>query len=72
VAGDNLCDQQITARACYQIKRKDGPDADGYQRLSCPATGKHPGLICPLRAGSLSPRDGRPKVLQPPQEPPGI
>jgi hypothetical protein len=38
VAGDSLYDQQITARACYQLKRKDGPDADGYQRLSCPAT----------------------------------
>ncbi len=68
----DLYDQQITARACYQLKHKDGPDADGYQRLSCPATGKHPALICPLRAGSLSPRDGRPKVLQPPQEPPRI
>jgi hypothetical protein len=68
----DLYDQQIAARACYQLKHKDGPDADGYQRLSCPATGKHPGLICPLRAGSLSPRDGRPKVLQPPQEPPRL
>ena len=54
----------------YQLKRKDGPDADGYQRLSCPAAGKHPGLICPLRQASLSPRDGRAKVLQPPPEPP--
>ena len=43
----------------YQLKRKDGPDADGYQRLSCPALGGHPGLICPLRQASLSPRDGR-------------
>jgi len=67
-----LYDQQITARACYQLKRKDGPDADGYQRLSCPAVGGHPGLICPLRHASLSPRDGRPKVLQPPQEPPRL
>ena len=65
-----LYDQQITARACYQLKRKDGPDADGYQRLSCPATGGHPGLTCPLRPASTAPRDGRPKVLQPPQEPP--
>ena len=56
----------------YQLKRKDGPDADGYQRLSCPAAGKHPGLICPLRQASLSPRDGRAKVLQPPPEPPRI
>ena len=54
----DLYGQQITARACYQLKRKDGPDADGYQRLSCPAAGKHPGLICPLRQASLSPRDG--------------
>ena len=54
----------------YQLKRKDGPDADGYQRLSCPATGKHPGLICPLRQASQTPRDGRAKVLQPPPEPP--
>src|ERR1019366_6306896 len=33
-------DQQITARCPYQLKHKDGPDADGYQRLSCPAAGK--------------------------------
>jgi hypothetical protein len=68
----DLYDQQITARACYQLKRKDGPDADGYQRLSCPAAGKHPRLICPLRQASLTPRDGRAKVLQPPPEPPRI
>ena len=65
----DLYDQQIAARCPYQLKHKDGPDADGYQRLSCPAAGHHPGLICPLRQGSLSPRDGRPKVLQPPDEP---
>jgi hypothetical protein len=28
--------------------------------------------MCPLRKASLSPRDGRPKVLQPPEEPPKI
>jgi hypothetical protein len=67
-----LYHQQITARACYQLKRKDGPDADGYRRLSCPATGGHPGLMCPLRPASLTPRDGRPKVLQPPQELPRL
>jgi hypothetical protein len=65
-------DTQIAGRAPYQLKRKDGPDADGYQRLSCPALGGHPGLMCPLRQASLSPRDGRPKVLQPPEEPPKI
>lgn len=65
-------DARIAARAAYQLKRKDGPDADGYERLSCPATGGHPGLMCPLRELSLSPRDGRAKVLQPPAEPPKI
>ena len=68
----DLYDQQITARCPYQLKRKDGPDADGYQRPSCPAAGHHPGLICPLRQASLTPRDGRPKVLQPPPEPPRL
>ena len=67
-----LYDQQIAARAPYQLKRKDGPDADGYQRLSCPALGTHPGLMCPLRQDSLTPRDGRAKVFQPPPEPPRI
>jgi hypothetical protein len=64
-----LYQKQIAARAAYRLKRKDGPDTDGYQRLSCPALGNHPGLMCPLRETSLSPRDGRPKVLQPPVEP---
>jgi hypothetical protein len=71
ITGD-LYDQQIAARRPYQLKHKDGPDADGYQRLSCPATGTHPGLICPLRPTSLTPRDGRAKALQPPAEPPKI
>jgi hypothetical protein len=68
----DLYDQQIAARRPYQLKRKDGPDTDGYQRLTCPALGRHPALMCPLRAGSLSPRDGRAKALQPPPEPPRI
>jgi len=37
-----------------------------------PATGHHPPLICPLRQDSLTPRDGRAKVFQPPPEPPRI
>jgi hypothetical protein len=63
---------QIAARTPYQLKRKDRPDTDGYERRSCPAPGGHPRLMCPLRKASLSPRDGRPKVLQPPEEPPKI
>ena len=66
------CTAQIAARTPYQLKRKDRPDADGYERRSCPALGGHPRLMCPLRKASLSPRDGRPKVLQPPEEPPKI
>ena len=68
----DLYDQQITARRPYQLKRKDGPDTDGYQRLSCPAVVTRPRLICPLRQASLTPRDGRAKILQPPPEPPRI
>jgi hypothetical protein len=63
---------RIAARAPYRLKRKDGPDPDGYQRLSCPATGNHPGIICPLREASLTPRDGRMKVLHPPEDPPRL
>jgi hypothetical protein len=67
-----LYDQQIAARCPYRLHRKDGPGTDGYQRLTCPALGRHPALMCPLRAGSLSPRDGRAKAHQPPAEPPRI
>jgi hypothetical protein len=63
---------RIAARRPYRLKRKQGPDPDGYERLACPATGHHPGLMCPLRAASLQPRDGRPKVTDPPTEPPKI
>ena len=49
--GRDLYGQQITARAACQLKRKEGPDADGYQRLSCPATGTRPGLIYPAAPG---------------------
>ena len=47
----DLYGQQIAARCPYQLHRKDGPDTDGYQRLTCPALGRHPALMCPLRAG---------------------
>ena len=63
---------RINARAPYALKRKDGPDGDGYERLCCPALGDHPGLMCPLREGSLTPRDGRMKVLDPPADPPKL
>ena len=37
-----LYDHQITARTAYQLKRKDGPDTDGYERRSCPALAPTP------------------------------
>ena len=58
----DLYDQQITARACYQLKRKDGPDADGYQRLSCPAAGTPPRADLPAAPGlAVTPRRARPR-----------
>lgn len=63
---------RIEARRPYALKRKDGPDTDGYERLACPALGGHPGLMCPLRNASLTPRDGRMKVLDPPSDPPKV
>ena len=63
---------RIAARSPYRLRPKDGPDDDGYQRLSCPAAGSHPRLICPLRQSSLSPRDGRAKVPDPPADPPRV
>jgi hypothetical protein len=63
---------RIASRAPYRLKPKDRPDHDGYQRLSCPAAGSRPALICPLRQASLSPRDGRAKVLDPPADPPRV
>jgi hypothetical protein len=63
---------RIAARSPYRLRPKDRPDDDGYQRLSCPAAGSHPRLICPLRQSSLSPRDGRAKVLEPPADPPRV
>jgi hypothetical protein len=67
---DDLYDKRIAARSEYRLKKKDGPDADGYERLSCPASGPAPRLSCPLRPGSELPRDGRTPVLLPPDEPP--
>ena len=68
----DACTARVSARTPYQLRHKDGPDTDGYQRLSCPATGSHPALICPLREASLTPRDGRPKISGPPDDPPKV
>jgi hypothetical protein len=61
---------RISARASWRLVRKEGPDADGYQRFACPAQGEHPHLCCPLRpqANAL----GQVPVLSPPPEPPKV
>jgi hypothetical protein len=68
----DLYADRIAARNPYRLKPKDGPDQDGYQRQSCPAAGPRPKIMCTLREASLSPRDGRIKVFEPPHDPPRI
>ena len=63
---------RLGARADYRLYRKDGPDADGYERFSCPASIARPKLSCALRPGSELARNGRLKVLAPPAEPPRL
>lgn len=46
---NDLAAERIAARAAYQLRPKDGPDVDGYDRMSCPALGKHARLTCPHR-----------------------
>src|SRR5260370_16674119 len=53
-----LYDQQIAARTAYQLKRKDGPDTDGYQRLPSPPLPPPPAPLCPLPPPSLPPPTG--------------
>ncbi len=62
--------QRIAARLDYALRRKSGPDADGYERFSCPAQGAHPKVRCPLRTSSLS-APGR-RTVDPPGEPPAL
>ena len=51
---------------------KTAPTPTATSGCPAPPPASHPGLICPLRQASRSPRDGRAKVLQPPPEPPRI
>ncbi len=61
-------DQQTAELARHKLGRHTSDDADGYHRVTCPATtGK---IRCPLRPQSLNlPRD-RPEILSPPDHPP--
>jgi hypothetical protein len=62
---------RISARADFALRRKSGPDADGYERFMCPATGPRPKVRCELRPTSLSAL-GKRTVPAAPQEVPGL
>ena len=62
---------RLKARASYRLVRKSGPDADGYERYSCPAVGGHPHVVCPLRPTS-SAAVGKIPVLSAPLQPPKV
>ena len=72
IIGEALSKTRIAARAPWRLVRKEGPDADGYERWSCPAQGDHPQLCCPLRPSSLTAGLGRIPVLFPPDSPPKL
>ena len=57
----DLYDQQITARRPYQLHRKDGPDTDGYQRLTCPALGRTPRSCARSAQARCHPATGAPR-----------
>jgi hypothetical protein len=67
---DETRQQRIEARQIWRLVRKQGPDEDGYERFSCPATGDHPKLCCPLRQPDKA--VGKIPVVSPPAEPPKI
>jgi hypothetical protein len=45
---------RIEARRAYQLRRKSGPDVDGYERFMCPAQGERAKVRCQLRPASLA------------------
>jgi hypothetical protein len=59
--------QRIEARRAYALRRKSGPDADGYERFMCPAQGARPKVRCQLRPSSLAVLGARP--VNPPASP---
>ena len=61
-------DQQTTELSRYKLGRHTSDDADGYHRVTCPATtGK---IRCPLRPASMTLDRDRPQILTPPGHPP--
>jgi hypothetical protein len=61
-------DQQTAELSRYKLGRHTADDADGYHRVTCPATaGK---IRCPLRPDSMLLSRDRPEILTPPGHPP--
>ena len=61
-------DQQAAELARHKLGRLTADDADGYHRVTCPATaGK---IRCPLRPQSMTLSRDRPEILTPPEHPP--
>jgi hypothetical protein len=61
-------DAQTAETARYKLGRITADDADGYNRVMCPAAmGK---LRCPLRPASMTLDRHRPEILTPPEHPP--
>jgi hypothetical protein len=61
-------DQQTAELARHKLGRHTTDDADGYHRVTCPATaGK---IRCPLRPTSMTLTRDRPQILTPPEHPP--
>lgn len=64
---------RIEARRSYALVRKESPDNDGYERYSCPALGKRPRVMCPIRPSSGQIGISVPKVFDAPSScPPKI
>jgi hypothetical protein len=63
---------RIAARASWRLVRKEGPDADGYERFACPARGHYPHLCCPLQPASAERAMGKIPVLLAPADPPKV
>jgi hypothetical protein len=61
-------DHQAAELARHKLGRHTADDADGYHRVTCPATaGK---IRCPLRPASMLLSRDRPEILTPPEHPP--
>lgn len=57
-------EQSCAELGSYRFSRIAGPDADGYERASCPAVAGR--LRCPLKAASMALSATHPSVLDPP------